>query len=276
MILRLGGDKSVFQEKFGEKINIIKETFATKELFEDVLVNEPQLKAMIVVPTQIGTLNQIEIRARLSRFVRAGGTVIIAFLFLVEHSDWELNPLFWDMKRQWTVDSSAHRHARLKLSLNAAMKGKLGSAANELHQAYETEAVKIMGVLQSEMVYIDNKSSVSGDPAQDCYVGCPSAFARVGSGYLGYIGDLRVDSGTVSLMMAMLSKSQKPPHQLDFTDSRYSSSLWHSTSQHTSYIIGRSTHRRFPDTSRSPSLEQFQPRPKPTQQDDSVFRVPFG
>lgn len=211
IILRLGNNKSVFEEKFGEKVSVIKETFITKELFENSLnpVNEPRLKAIIVVPTQIGSLNQIELRARLSRFVKFGGTLIIAFLFLTERIDWELDPLFWNIKRQWRFDSSAHRHARLKLSLNAAIKDKMKSAGNELPQAYEMEAVKITGVVQSEMVYIDDRSSVSGDPAQDCYVGCPSAFARVGSGYLGYIGDLRVDSGTVSLLMAMLSKSRK-------------------------------------------------------------------
>lgn len=210
IILRLGTDKSVFDEKFGDKVSIIKETFVTKELFGDVLhpVNEPRLKAVIVVPTQIGSLNQAEIRARLSRFVRAGGTVIVAFLFLTAGDDWELDSIFWDLKRQWRVDNSAHRHARLKLSLNKSIKDKIGYASSKLPKAYDMEAVKITGVAQSEMVYVDTKSYLSGNPAGDCYIGCPSAFARVGSGHLGYIGDLRVDSGTVALLIAMLSTFQ--------------------------------------------------------------------
>lgn len=210
IILRLGTDKSVFDEKFGDKVSIIKETFVTKELFGDVLhpANEPRLKAVIVVPTQIGSLNQAEIRARLSRFVRAGGTVIVAFLFLTAGDDWELDSIFWDLKRQWRVDNSAHRHARLKLSLNESIKDKMGYASSKLPKAYDMEAVKITGVAQNEMVYVDTKSYLSGDPAEDCYIGCPSAFARVGSGHLGYIGDLRVDSGTVALLIAMLSTFQ--------------------------------------------------------------------
>ncbi len=210
IILRLGTDKSVFDEKFGDKVSIIKETFVTKELFGDVLhpANEPRLKAVIVVPTQIGSLNQAEIRARLSRFVRAGGTVIVAFLFLTAGDDWELDSIFWDLKRQWRVDNSAHRHARLKLSLNESMKDKMGYASSKLPKAYDMEAVKITGVAQNEMVYVDTKSYLSGDPAEDCYIGCPSAFARVGSGHLGYIGDLRVDSGTVALLIAMLGTFQ--------------------------------------------------------------------
>lgn len=212
IILRLGDEKSVFDEKYGDKMGIIKENFATKEVFEAVLhpVNEPQPKAIIVVPTRIGALNQKDIRARLSRFISAGGTVIIAFMFLAENSDWELESLFWDLKRKWKVDSSAPRHARLKLSLNDPIKERMASASNDLQQAYEIEALKITGVVQNEMVYIDSKSHVTGDSAQDCYIGCPSAFARVGSGYLGYIGDLRVTSGTVALLMSMLCKFQYP------------------------------------------------------------------
>jgi len=210
IILRLGSDKSVFDEKFGDKVSIIKETFITKENFEDVLhpINSPQLKAIIVVPTQIGSLNQKELRARLSRFIRAGGIVIIAFLYLNDGNDWELESVFWDLKRQWKVDSSAHRHARLKLSLNNSVKEKIGPAWDELQKAYEMEAVKITGVAQNERAYVDSKTSLSGDLE---YVGCPSAFARVGSGYLGYIGDLRVDSGTVALMMGMLCTFQDSP-----------------------------------------------------------------
>ena len=54
--------------------------------------------------------------------------------------------------RQWRVDLSAHRHARLKWSLNAMFNETMGSASNKLQQVYEMEAVNITGVAQNEMV----------------------------------------------------------------------------------------------------------------------------
>jgi len=127
---------------------------------------KPRLKAIIVVPTQIGSLNQAEIRARLSRFVTTGGAVIIAFLFLIAGNDGELESVFWDLKRQWRVDSSTHRHARLQSSLNESIKHKMGTASFNVQKAYEIEAVKITGVARNESLYLDSKSSLSGNPAR--------------------------------------------------------------------------------------------------------------
>ena len=210
LILRLGNDKGLFEGRFGAQVRLIEQTYRTREIVDAQSLNLftwSRPKAVIVVDNEIGKAVHASLLAQLGRFTKAGGTVILAFLFPTTCNDWEFGSVFWEFQRpSWKPASSAlNDFVRTNLRLNEAVKSSMGEAYEALETTYEIQAIHLMGVAPHERVYVEeSKKPSSTDYAEDHLDGCSAAFAQVGAGYLGYVGDYCMESGTIALLMAML------------------------------------------------------------------------
>ena len=90
------------------------------------------------------------------------------------------------------------------------MEKKFGSDAFKLiEKSYTLKAVHLRGVAKDDQIYAPAKEldypdlRVTGMFQNTT----PSAFRKHGMGYLGYVGDTKLEHGTQALIVAMLGKS---------------------------------------------------------------------
>jgi hypothetical protein len=134
-------------------------------------------------------------------WVRSGGTLVFMGIFsgFVRPSDMEL--LFSKFDLPW----AAGDYHRTTFSLNPAMKLlETGGMAS----SYSQKAVHVKNVQHSDAVYLPSSESQTesavfppqpvGDRTQT-----PAAFARVGAGKVGYVGDVNNESDTTTVVLRM-------------------------------------------------------------------------
>ena len=152
-----------------------------------------------------------DLRGLLFGYIKAGGTAILAFKFAVMSKEADLDCMFREIGiPMWThASSSLFSYTRTNLYLHPVMQGTFGPAAfSEMNLNYPIKAVHLEGVDDREKVYYPwSKDSGAIAKIKGHDSACPSAFTKIGGGYLGYVGDFPLRFGTVKIIKAMIGKS---------------------------------------------------------------------
>lgn len=204
-----------FDEETHKNLDALVERFQASLVTETehfyYLLKHNKPKVAILADNAVSLNENDDLRQLLYEYVKAGGTVILALKFAVMCAEPNLDNMFKDLGiPMWThADSSLYGYTRDNLFLNPVMKTIFPPAAHaELGPNYKIKAVHIEGVDDRDKMYYpwaEDKGSIARVPGHNS--ACPSAFTKIGAGYLGYVGDFPLKYGTVKIMKAMISES---------------------------------------------------------------------
>ena len=169
--------------------------------------NRPRV--VLMVTEDVTKIGFVHLRSELARYVQTGGTLILCCWFAAKSNAMGIDSLLWEFHCDWTVKEGLEEFVRVNLTLNAALKQKLGQTFNLLEPTYAIQAIHIQGVSVADRVYLgpsenEIREVAAIDPNAES---TPSAFRKHGRGFLGYVGDVGLESGTQALILSMIRKS---------------------------------------------------------------------
>ncbi|TBU26913.1 hypothetical protein BD309DRAFT_861448 [Dichomitus squalens] len=169
--------------------------------------------AVIVADDAVTYPRNREVLLRLVEYAKAGGTVVYAGTFSssVRHQD--LDSMFKDV---WGLPWRAFSFATTTHTVNPRVQGL---NPNGLVKRYVVDANHIDHVALEDAVYLPSsvvkKLRKGGHQSAGQTYRTPAAFATVGRGRVGYIGDVDGDDDTTRLVIAMCfwpgSRAPVPP-----------------------------------------------------------------
>jgi hypothetical protein len=128
--------------------------------------------------------------------VRAGGTVVLGANFSTLVSPKLANALFQDA---FGVPWMFGTYCRTTHELNAQMNGALLARVDALPASYRMKAVSLWDVSRGDTAYDLTEPCGPGDG-----IAAPVVYARVGDGYLGWIGDVNAEKPPTNVTMVLL------------------------------------------------------------------------
>lgn len=162
-------------------------------------VNKPSV--ILAADESLTISTRLTLAHEAASYVRSGGTLIFMGIFsgFTRPSDMEL--LFSKFDLPW---ASGDYH-RTTFALNPAMKllDTSGMAAS-----YSQKALHVRNVQHDDAVYLPSseshtESAVFAPRAVSDRTQAPAAFARVGAGKVGYVGDVNNESDTTTVLLRM-------------------------------------------------------------------------
>ncbi|PIL32504.1 hypothetical protein GSI_05207 [Ganoderma sinense ZZ0214-1] len=149
---------------------------------------------------------------KLIHFAHEGATVVLAMDFYAELTPANARTFFG----RWGLPWDAGDYLRTTFVLNP-MSLPSPLSASALQPDYSMKAVVLKGVPRAAAVYLPGNDShieshvfaptpIRGAEAQMT----PAAFARVGRGYLGYVGDVNGEQGSTRLTIEMCGVKIRP------------------------------------------------------------------
>lgn len=196
----------IFQDVCGRLMNTIAERAVVKQAKNtqealDLFNGDDRPQAVFVTDSSVTTPENAIVSDMLTDFARNGGIVVLGGLFSSSIRPNELRSYFqkWDLP--WRVGS----YHRTTVALNQTAEGV---PRRELPSSFSQKALFLADVARSAAWYLPNESSVveSGIfPSQAVPTSeTPAALTKVGSGWLGYIGDVKTEKSTDLVVLAML------------------------------------------------------------------------
>lgn len=209
--------KADFNEQYGSLMHIIKTAYTATMITNIKSLDLRTMfrpKVILLVTDEITKHEHVHHRSQLARFVETGGTLILCCWFVSKSTAWGIEGILWEFREcEWTVAEGLEAFVRTDLTLNkaTAMKQKFGDHAFKfIKDTYSMQAVSLKGVATHDQVYRPGRQT--DFPAVEALEGkltaaTPSAYYKHGRGYLGYIGDIKLEEGTKELIVAMLGGS---------------------------------------------------------------------
>ena len=189
-------------------VKVYKADVITENPNFQVLFQQRRPKAIVLADNVLALPENEDVRQQLYGYIKAGGTVILAFRFAAMCTESNLDTMFKDLGiPMWThASSSLFEFTRTNLRLHPVMKETFGAKAySAMKESYPIKAVHIEGVEDRDKVYIPGTlSSVTISSIKGHDSACTAAFTRIAAGYLGYIGDFPLEYGTVKIIKAMI------------------------------------------------------------------------
>lgn len=220
LYLRLGDatQTSIFDDLYGDFCSHIDAKYSTSQARSaevvTPLLSTPSLKAILVVDGGLtASKKHIALQKQLSAWAKSGRTIIFCCLF----SSFVRPPDFNRMYRSFELDWQFGDYHRTTFYLSQKIKSLLGhQRAIELEREYSMKAVHLKNTPLDSRIYVpleqsQTQSRVFAPGAVDQNQ-TPAVFAKHGSGWVGYIGDVNNESGSQVLIMALLGKSQHQRH----------------------------------------------------------------
>ena len=208
LVVILALDKEGFYNDMFADFNALLKTHAIVEYattpnearaFFDRSVNKPT--AILSADESLTISTRLSLAHEAASYVRSGGTLVFMGLFssFVRPTDMEL--LFSKFDLPWAVGD----YHRTTCALNPAM-ALLDT--NGMASSYSQKAVHVKNVQHSNAVYLPSSESriesavfapsLVGDRTQ-----APAAFARVGEGNVGFVGDVNNEDDTPAVVLRM-------------------------------------------------------------------------
>lgn len=155
-------------------------------------LSSPNLKAVLVVDPGITSAKHSRVSQSLHKFVHDGGIAVFAGLFSSFISPPDMKK-FWSTpwNLSWQMGSYGRRDFDLQSSAVAGM------GENSLTVSYSMKAVSLQGIEKKHAVYLESENSGNGLEA-------PVVRARVGKGYLGYLGDVNAEEESTAVVLTLL------------------------------------------------------------------------
>lgn len=157
--------------------------------------------AILVVDAAVTYPENREVLLRLVEYAQAGGTVVYAGVFssMVRYPD--LESMFKDV---WDLPWRASAYTNGTYTVNTRV-GRMNTTG--LAKRYSVKATLVNNVAYDHAVYLSSSSlkklRKDGGPLAGQTYQTPAAFAAIGRGRVGYIGDVNGVSDTTRLVIAM-------------------------------------------------------------------------
>jgi len=202
MILTL--DKSEFFHDLYEAFVRLLETKAelrqanTPEEARAAFNSHPKPAAILAADESLTVSTRIPLVHDALSYVRSGGVLIFMALFPGFTRPPDVKSLFSRLDLPWRSGS----YHRSTFKLNSEMTRFEKSA---LAESYSQKALNLANVAYDDAVYLptddwEDESSVSGPTDR---IETPVAFAKVGEGKVGYVGDVNNEEGTTPVILGM-------------------------------------------------------------------------
>lgn len=205
--------RTMFMEQYQPLMNVVRGGHPAAAMITDFkqldLKSKNRPKAVLMVTNEVTKAHHVSLRAELARYVETGGALILCCWFVSKSTPWEIDGVLWEFKCGWSVKEQLHEYVRRGLALNPAFRPTIGDAPFKiLEDSYAIQAVHLQGVAEPHKAYhqaFEELNTEIGvlDPGAET---TPSAFRKHGRGFLGYVGDIAIESGTHALIAAMLGK----------------------------------------------------------------------
>lgn len=170
----------------------------------------PELAGVIVGDAGITNQSQLNIASQLVDYVKCGGSVVFAGLFPVFISETVFNHFFpKNFGLQWEYGSYAQS------TFHRNTDSEIGKHNPSLIAAYSMKAVHVWGVAPESAIYKANQSpdaeAESFAPPSDCDLNeSPAVSARVGRGFVNFLGDVKAEEASTKTILAMLGLLDSP------------------------------------------------------------------
>ncbi|KAH7012030.1 uncharacterized protein B0I36DRAFT_256882 [Microdochium trichocladiopsis] len=173
--------------------------FTARETFEHLDREAPPRGILIANPTIVHP-EYDELSTKLVAYVRKGGIVIHGGFF---STDIRPDDLGTYMQAKWDLPWKAGSYYRTTLYLNQEA---IPRSTTGLLSSYNQKAVFLEGVNPDVAWYVISDRSVVESLAPGSEINIletPVAFARAGDGWIGYLGDVNGEVGTVAVILKM-------------------------------------------------------------------------
>ncbi|KAL1942221.1 hypothetical protein VTO73DRAFT_6285 [Trametes versicolor] len=176
------------------------------------LSGTPRPSAVLVSDAAITQPKYAALLARLIEYARGGGRVVLGVQFSNHFQLDTVGPFF----RKWGLALQGGSYHRTTFGLNpAGVPAPL--KANMLFPTVSMKALHLKNVPRECAVYLPTPAShlesmvyaptpITGDKAEES----PAVWARVGDGYLGYVGDVNAEQGSIRLTLEMCEVQIEP------------------------------------------------------------------
>lgn len=161
-------------------------------------------KAILITTAAFAKRKYHKLQTTVVEYAQAGGTVILCGQFCNMISPPVMDAFF---QSTWSLPWKFGDYHRTTFKLNPLRAERLRNTT-ALKDPYSIKAVHIKGAAPEDAVYISTEdsrvqsmvfpSTSAHNPAQ-----APVLFTSVGSGYLGYIGDVNAEEETTSVILTM-------------------------------------------------------------------------
>lgn len=172
--------------------------YLLNDLFSAVLIADPTL-TQIPLPA---------LRSRVTLYAKSGGRVILCYGFatLIRPSQFE-----YYMLTEFGLPWKYGNYYRTEFSLSS-----FGTnLCHELHflPCYSMGAVSLKDVDPESRIYQPTTKCTSGETVNTDHIDsstsidtnqAPIVFTKIGKGWLGFIGDVNIEMGTVKILLAMI------------------------------------------------------------------------
>ncbi|KAM3501032.1 hypothetical protein MY11210_009432 [Beauveria gryllotalpidicola] len=169
------------------------------------LLSQRPLPSAVLITDQALTLPEnAAVWAAVLNFVRGGGTAVVMGFFSSFVLPDDIKPFFAHAGLPWARGS----YHRTTLTVNQAAAAAAGVKTQKLPQSYSQKALFVSNVAAQDMLYRTDDDSVvesrvfaatSADATGETAV----ALAKVGSGKIGYVGDVNAEDGSHAVVLAM-------------------------------------------------------------------------
>ena len=174
------------------------------------LSSDPKPTAVLL--THPGIIEHEEVIDCLRAYVNAGGRAIVGFTELLTHLPLpDFEKLFRTLDLRWVVrgtgtgTSSSPRSHRATFALDPT-----GIPAplrpNALFAAYSMDAVHLARVKAKHRIYVPGSSlgpRAAGTAGHNTAEECPAAWASLGKGFVGFVGDVNAEEESTRLVLEM-------------------------------------------------------------------------
>ena len=176
------------------------------------LSTTPRPNAVILSDPALAHTKHQKLLTTLIDYVRAGGTAVAALQFSTHLKPAQTRPFF----ARWGVPWERGAYYRTTTALNpAGVPAPLSGAA--LLPSVSAKALHVKNAPREHAVYLPTAQShveshvyaphpIVGAMAQES----PAVWARVGEGYLGYVGDVNGEQGSTRLILEMCGVEVRP------------------------------------------------------------------
>lgn len=174
------------------------------------MLASPDLGGVFVTDPGIVRTKNAHVLAKLVEFVKGGGSSVVGGLFSTFTNMGDINTFFanaWGLR--WK-SGSYHRTTFIRNPAHDMVKKN-----PSLESTYSMKALHVGGVDPSHPVYLPTPElsirsiGVDLEPIND-HTESPAVQARIGKGYLGYVGDVNAEVESTNLVLAMLGLLDSP------------------------------------------------------------------
>ncbi|KAF7981539.1 hypothetical protein HWV62_33129 [Athelia sp. TMB] len=192
------GDSSMFNKIHAHLLTTLASMCECKQVTESkealgTLWNRTPAAVLITDPTIADARNpHPTLTAKLVEYVRSGGTVVFGGLFSTFVAPDDSDAFF---KNVWGLGWKVALYERADFVLNTHTHPQLLGGA-DLPELYNVKTIHLEGVAERDMVYT---------PADDLETyEVPVAYTQIGSGHVGYSGDVNGEDDTTNIVISLL------------------------------------------------------------------------